>query len=183
MKIHQTPLEGAYILELTKFTDKRGYFFESYNHQKFCQLTGYSGQFIQDNQAFSHKNVVRGLHFQLAPHAQSKLVRVVSGQILDVIVDVRKDSQTFGQWFSVELSEENNRQLFVPKGFAHGYSVLSESGCVIAYKCDDYYHPETESGIHPLDETLNIDWKISPDEMIISDKDLLWKPLSETTLL
>lgn len=178
MKIHSTPLNDAFIIEIRKFGDARGYFMETFHHQKFSELSGYDGTFVQDNQAFSFKNVVRGLHFQCPPYAQSKLVRVISGKILDVIVDLRKGSSTFGQWFGVELNDENNLQLFVPKGFAHGYSVLSDTA-LVAYKCDEYYHPESESGIYLLDTDVNIDWEIPEEQMIISEKDASLKPLSD----
>src|SRR5690606_14764660 len=130
--------------------------------------------FVQDNQAFSVRNVVRGLHFQQMPFAQAKLVRAIQGTILDVIVDIRQSSPTYGQVFSIELSDDNNLQLYVPQGFAHGYSVLSPEGAVVAYKCNQFYHPDAESGIHPLDAQLNIDWKVDINTMILSDKDKKW---------
>lgn len=170
MAIEMTPLQDAFIFIPKVFGDERGYFFESFNQQQFEDESGISGAFVQDNQARSVKNVLRGLHFQYEPYAQAKLVRVLHGSIWDVIVDIRKSSPTYGQWFGIELSEENHKQLFVPKGFAHGYSVLSDSAEVF-YKCDAYYHKEAESGILYHDPALAIDWKISLQEAIVSGKD------------
>lgn len=171
MKIKKTPIEGCWIIEPTIFKDNRGYFFESFNHVDFRKATGLDTQFIQDNQSFSDYGTVRGLHYQTGDWAQSKLIRVISGDILDVAVDIRPDSATFGQHFSLVLSAENFLQFYIPKGFAHGFSVLSDSA-IVAYKCDQYYHKDAEKGIVYNDPTLAIDWKIPSDKMIVSDKDL-----------
>lgn len=154
------------------FTDDRGYFFESYNQKAFTELTGYSTEFVQDNQSLSTYGTVRGLHHQTGAHAQAKLVRVIEGRVYDVAVDLRKESGTYGQWFGVELSGENNLQLFIPRGFAHGFSVLSETA-LFSYKCDNFYHKASEAGIRYDDPALNIDWQIPKDKMILSEKDLL----------
>jgi len=140
MKISKTRIKGCFVIEPKIFKDHRGHFLESFNQKKFEEVTGIAVRFIQDNQSWSHYGVLRGLHFQNAPHAQSKLVRVLSGRILDVAVDLRRESSTFGQQYSIELTRENNHQMFVPKGFAHGFVVLSEKAEVV-YKCDEYYHP------------------------------------------
>ncbi|RYZ45341.1 MAG: dTDP-4-dehydrorhamnose 3,5-epimerase, partial [Sphingobacteriales bacterium] len=147
MNVINTPLEGLLILEPRIFNDDRGYFFESYNHKTFVSATGFDIPWVQDNQARSVKNVLRGLHFQGAPHAQTKLVRALEGAIWDVVIDLRRNSSTYGQWFGTELSAENKRQFLVPKGFAHGYSVLTETAEVF-YKCDDFYSKETEGGVN-----------------------------------
>jgi dTDP-4-dehydrorhamnose 3,5-epimerase len=170
-KIIKTEIEGLSIIEPRVFDDNRGYFFESFNKKSASDLIP-QAEYVQDNEAKSQYGVVRGLHYQVAPNAQAKLVRVITGRIIDVVVDLRPDSQTYGKYVRVELSEENKRMLFIPKGFAHGYSVLSEEA-VFFYKCDDYYSPEHEGGIHPLDPTLNINWGIPKDKMIISEKDTL----------
>lgn len=183
MQIFKTSLNDAFVVEINRIGDNRGYFFESFNQEKFKLQSGLDINFVQDNQAYSVKNVVRGLHFQLPPFAQSKLVRAISGTILDIIIDLRQSSSTFGKMFSIELSSENNLQLFVPKGFAHGYSVLNEEGATVAYKCDEFYHPESESGLHPLDPSLNIDWKVNPDDMILSAKDIQWGTFKEDMAL
>lgn len=154
------------------FKDERGYFFESYNQKAFTELTGYSAEFVQDNQSLSTYGTVRGLHYQTGVHAQAKLVRVIEGSVYDVAVDLRKDSGTYGQWFGVELSGENNLQLFIPRGFAHGFSVLTETA-LFSYKCDNFYHKASEAGIRYDDPTLAIDWQIPKDKMILSEKDLL----------
>ena len=152
--------------------DGRGYFMET-DRQSWTEALGeFTGNFVQDNQSLSHYGTIRGLHFQQGEYAQSKLVRVLQGTIMDVVVDIRKASPTFGEQVSVELSAENNQQLWIPKGFAHGFSVLSETA-LVCYKCDAYYNKEAESGIHPLDKTLNIDWQIPKDKQRISEKDLL----------
>lgn len=169
MQIEETPLNDCFILKPTLWKDSRGFFFENYNKKVFDQLIGET-DFLQDNIAFSHYGTIRGLHMQLPPYSQAKLVYCIQGKIIDVAVDVRKDSPTFGKSFAVELSEENRFQLFVPKGFLHGYSVLSETA-LVGYKCDDVYHKESECGIHPLDTTVNIDWKIPSGQQIISEKD------------
>jgi dTDP-4-dehydrorhamnose 3,5-epimerase len=169
MKIHRTHIEGLLILEPRLFRDSRGYFYESY-HKGELEGLGIRHEFLQDNQSRSVKGVIRGLHFQRAPHTQTKLVRVTEGLIYDVAVDLRKGSAHFGQWYGVELSNENHLQLMIPKGFAHGFSVLSEHA-TIQYKCDAYYHPESDAGILLNDPDLQIDWKVDPDQAIISDKD------------
>lgn len=171
MKVTETKLRDCFIIEPTVFRDDRGYFFESYNEQKFEQLTGQNGRFVQDNESSSCYGVIRGLHFQKGIHAQAKLVRVLAGTVLDVAVDLREDSLTYKQWIAIELSGENNKQLYIPRGFAHGFSVLSEQA-VFAYKCDNLYHKESEGGIRFDDPSLNIDWHISEDKRILSEKDL-----------
>ena len=170
MEVIKTPIEGVLIIEPRVFGDKRGYFFESFNACEFAEKTGLQITFVQDNESMSHYGVLRGLHFQCPPYAQSKLVRVVKGKVLDVAVDIRKGSPTFGKHVAVELSEENHRQFFMAKGFAHGFSVLSEEA-IFQYKCDEFYHPESEGGISILDDSLGIDWRIPKDKAILSDKD------------
>lgn len=170
MPFIKTNFEGLLIFEPKVFEDNRGYFFESYNFNT-CKADGIDITFVQDNQASSEYGVIRGLHYQLAPHAQTKFIRVLTGTILDVVVDLRKASATFGQTFSIELSAANKKQLLVPKGFAHGYSVISERAEVF-YKCDTYYNKETEAGIAYNDPQLNIDWQIEKEKAIISEKDL-----------
>lgn len=172
MTLTPTPIEGLVILEPRVHPDSRGYFFESYNDRVFKELTGHQHPFIQDNQAKSVKNVLRGLHYQNNPTPQSKLVRVLEGVIWDVAVDIRPGSPTYGQWFGVELSAENKKQLFVPRGFAHGYSVLSDTAEIL-YKCDNLYDKSAEGGIRYNDPALGIDWKINLDAAIVSDKDLV----------
>ena len=169
MNIIQTPIEGLLIIEPRVFNDARGYFVETYNEQRYREA-GIDTVFVQDNQSCSTYGVVRGLHFQKPPYSQAKLVCCTVGRVLDVAVDLREGSKTFGQWFSVELSEENKRQFFIPRGFAHGFSVLSETA-IFTYKCDNLYHPEAEGGILLSDADLNIDWKIPVEDRIISDKD------------
>ena len=169
MSFISTEIPGLLVFEPMIFSDNRGYFFESYN-EKIFKEEGIAVRFVQDNQSSSSYGVIRGLHFQLAPYAQTKLIRVLSGRILDVAVDIRKGSPTFGRHFDIELSAENKKQLLVPKGFAHGFSVLSEKAEVI-YKCDDFYHKESERGIRFDDPSLNIDWQIPGNKAIISDKD------------
>lgn len=169
MNIIETEIQGVYIIEPRVFGDSRGYFFESFSKKEFESKVG-PVEFVQDNESKSCYGVVRGLHFQKPPHAQAKLVRVVKGKVLDVAVDLRKDSPTYGRHVAVELSEDNHRQVFIPKGFAHGFSVLSEEA-VFQYKCDDYYAPETEGAVAWNDPELNIDWRIPADMMILSEKD------------
>lgn len=171
MPFIQTDFPGLLIFEPRVFEDSRGYFFESYN-ERTCKESGVDIVFIQDNQAKSGYGVIRGLHYQLNPDAQTKFIRALSGTILDVVVDLRKNSPTYGKYFSIELSAENKRQLFIPKGFAHGYSVLSETAEVF-YKCDAFYNKELEGGVLFSDPLLNIDWQIPVDKQIISDKDKL----------
>lgn len=163
-------IEGLVIVEPTVFEDSRGYFFESYNQQLF-QQQGVAPNFVQDNQSKSSYGVIRGLHYQLHPHAQAKLVRVLEGAILDVAVDIRKASPTYGQHFALELSAENKKQLFIPEGFAHGFSVLSETA-VVLYKCNTFYNKASEGGIRFNDPALAIDWKVDLSKAVISDKDL-----------
>jgi len=170
MKYTETKLSGCFILEPAVFEDERGYFFESYNEIRLAEILGHNPHFVQDNQSKSQFGVVRGLHMQADEHAQAKLVRVLEGKVLDVAVDVRPNSPTYGQHVAVELSAENKKQLFVPRGFLHGFSVLSEQA-VFSYKCDNIYHKEAEDGVHPLDPQLAIDWWIPVDQMILSQKD------------
>jgi dTDP-4-dehydrorhamnose 3,5-epimerase len=172
MKIKETKLSGCFIIEPVVFEDKRGYFFESFNQNKFNQLISTSNTFVQDNESYSTKGVLRGLHYQTGEHAQAKLVRVVEGCVLDVAVDLRKDSKTFGEHVSVELSNQNKKQMFVPRGFAHGFVVLSDIA-IFSYKCDNYYNKEAEEGILYNDPKLNIDWQLSDKEFIVSEKDML----------
>jgi len=171
MKVKHTSLEGCLIIEPKVFRDHRGYFLESFNQNDFQKTTGLDTSFIQDNQSFSNYGTVRGLHYQTGDWAQSKLIRVISGEILDVALDIRPSSKTFGKHFSLVLSGENFLQFYIPKGFAHGFSVLSASA-VVAYKCDQYYHQAAERGIRYSDPTLAIDWKIPTEKMVVSDKDL-----------
>ena len=170
MQIEKTKLAGCVVVTPKTHTDDRGYFMESYRRSWMDSLTNFSGDFVQDNQSLSHYGTIRGLHFQIGENAQSKLLRVLQGSILDVVVDLRQDSPTYGEYISVELSDENNHQLWVPKGFAHGFSVLSETA-LVCYKCDAYYNKDGDYGIHPLDETLNIDWKIPKAVQVLSEKD------------
>lgn len=171
MPFIKTHIPDLLVFEPKVFEDSRGYFFESYNEQTFL-TEGINIKFVQDNQAKSSYGVLRGLHYQLGPHAQTKLVRALSGSILDVVVDIRKGSPTYGSVFTIELSGENKNQLIVPKGFAHGYSVLSETAEVM-YKCDSFYNKQAEGGILYNDATLNIDWQIPLEKAIVSEKDLV----------
>ena len=170
MKVTQLNIEGVFIIEPKVFCDERGYFFESFSLKDFSEKVS-SIEFVQDNESMSSYGVVRGLHYQKLPYTQAKLVRCVKGSVLDVAVDIRYGSPTFGQHVAVELTENNHRQLFIPRGFAHGFSVLSETA-VFQYKCDNYYHPESEGGISIADGSLNIDWRIPSDYFILSEKDL-----------
>ena len=173
-------IEGLKIITHTVFGDSRGYFMETYNYKDFAEA-GITEKFVQDNQSASKKGVLRGLHFQIN-YPQDKLVRVVNGEVFDVAVDVRKDSDTFGKWFGVVLSAENKKQFFIPKGFAHGFLVLSDYA-EFCYKCTDFYHPNDEGGIYYADKEIGIDWPIPEGmELIMSDKDTKWKGLSETEL-
>ena len=172
MKVIETPFEGLLIIEPRVFNDDRGYFYESYNKNSFKAATGIDIDFVQDNQARSTKNVLRGLHFQNLPTAQTKLIRALEGSIWDVVVDIRKNSKTYGQWYGIELSAENKRQFLVPKGFAHGYSVLTDTAEVF-YKCDEFYNKASEGGVNYSDSALNIDWKINLADAIVSEKDLV----------
>lgn len=171
MEIIKTPLEGLLILRPRVFTDPRGYFFESFSLRDFEAAAGRRVEFVQDNESMSERGVIRGLHFQRPPHAQAKLVRCVKGKVLDVALDIRRSSPTYGQYFSLELSEENKLALFLPRGFAHGFAVLSDRA-IFQYKCDNYYCPESEGGISILSPELAIDWGIDPVRAILSPKDL-----------
>jgi dTDP-4-dehydrorhamnose 3,5-epimerase len=170
MQATETKLKGCFILEPKVFQDDRGYFYESYNREKFKAATGLDVNFIQDNQAFSSYGVLRGLHFQTGDFAQAKLVRVLEGKVLDVAVDIRKGSETYGQHVAIELTGDNFKQLFVPRGFAHGYVVLSDTA-VFAYKVDNIYSKESESGLMWNDADLGIDWNISEADVLLSEKD------------
>jgi len=172
MEIIKTPLNDCFIIKPTLFEDARGYFFESFNRQKFKQLTDMDIDFVQDNQAKSNYGILRGLHFQLGEHAQAKLVSVIKGKVIDVAVDMRPESSTYLQHIAIELSEQNHLQLFVPRGFAHGYSVL-EDNTIFFYKCDNYYHKASEGGVIYNDPTLNIDWQLDTADMLLSEKDVL----------
>lgn len=176
MPFIETTIPDLLLFEPKVFDDSRGYFFEAYNEQTFGQA-GVNIRFVQDNQSKSSYGVIRGLHYQLPPYAQTKLVRVLEGAILDVAVDIRKNSPTYGQWFSVELTAENKKQLLIPHGFAHGFSVLSPTAIVL-YKCDQFYHKESEGGIHYDDPALKIDWQLEKGKEIVSEKDLVLPPFS-----
>ncbi len=177
MEVIKTAIDGVVILEPRIFKDARGYFFESYNKQVFYEQVA-KVDFVQDNESCSSFGVMRGLHFQRPPFAQAKLVRCVKGAVLDVAVDIRKGSPTYGQHVAVELTEENHRQFFIPRGFAHGFAVLSDVA-IFQYKCDNYYHPEADGGISILDESLGIDWRIVASETLLSEKDLRHPKLGE----
>lgn len=170
MKIKPTPLKDCYILEPTVFEDERGYFYEKFNEEKFEALTGMNGHFVQDNISKSSYGVLRGVHLQKGEHAQAKLVSCLEGKVFDVAVDLREDSPTFGQWFGVELTPENKLQLYVPRGFGHGFSVLSETA-IFSYKCDNFYHKDSEGSVIWNDKDLNIDWKLPADKVLLSEKD------------
>ena len=171
MKIIETPIPGLLVLEPRVFADQRGYFLESYNQQKLLEA-GISTIFVQDNESKSCRGVIRGLHYQLAPYSQTKLVRVILGSVYDVVVDCREGSPTFGQSYGVELSEENKLQFYIPKGFAHGFSVLSETA-VFSYKCDELYNPAVERGLRFNDPALKINWRIDSSEAVVSGKDVI----------
>lgn len=181
MKIRETGIDGLLVIEPEVFVDSRGYFMESFSERKFRDLTGLDVDFVQDNESKSTYGVVRGLHMQLPPHAQAKLVRVVSGRALDVAVDLRKGSQTYGKHFAVELSGENHLQLFIPKGFAHGFAVLSDE-VVFQYKCDGYYAPESEAAVIWNDPDLAVDWRIPAEDVRLSEKDKIHPKLKELKL-
>ena len=170
MEVIQTNIEGVVIIEPKVFKDARGYFFESFSQREFEEKVR-KINFVQDNESMSSFGVMRGLHFQCPPYTQSKLVRCVKGAVLDVAVDIRKGSPTYGQHVAVELTEENHRQFFVPRGFAHGFAVLTETA-VFQYKCDNFYHPEADAGISIKDESLGIDWRIPTNQALLSEKDL-----------
>lgn len=176
MEVIKTKIEGLYIIEPKVFGDNRGYFFESFSQRDFDEqvaipLIGKPIVFVQDNESMSRYGVMRGLHFQRPPFTQSKIVRCMKGAVLDVAVDIRKGSPTYGQHVAVELTEENHRQFFISRGFAHGFAVLSETA-VFQYKCDEFYHPEADDGISILDESLGIEWRIPTDQTILSEKDM-----------
>lgn len=171
MKVEQTPLKDCFLIHDTIYKDERGYFFESFNARSFCTETGVNISFVQDNQSNSVRGVLRGLHFQKGEWAQAKLVRVLKGEVLDVAVDLRRSSPTFGRHYSVVLSETSHTQFYIPKGFAHGFLVLSDTADFF-YKCDSFYKKEAECGIIYNDPNLNIDWKLPDDELIISEKDI-----------
>ena len=177
MEVIKTAIEGVYIIEPKVFGDARGYFFESFSEREFKEKVG-DIHFVQDNESMSKYGVMRGLHFQRPPYAQSKLVRCVKGKVIDVAVDIRKGSPTYGQHVATLLTEENHRQFFIPQGFAHGFAVLSESA-IFQYKCDNFYHPEADGGISILDESLGIDWGLTMEEAILSEKDTKHPKLAE----
>lgn len=178
MEIIKTEFEGLMILKPRVFTDSRGYFFESFSYRDFLAATGLTVDFVQDNESCSQRGVIRGLHFQRPPHAQAKLVRCVRGRVVDVALDIRPSSPTFGRHFALELSEENKLALFIPRGFAHGFAVLSDES-VFQYKCDNYYCPEAEGGISIFSPELNIDWGIDPADALLSPKDLKYPSLND----
>ena len=170
MNIVQTGIPGLVVIEPRVFEDDRGYFFETFHEERYREA-GIERPFVQDNESQSTKGVVRGLHYQLGDAAQAKLVRVILGSVYDVAVDLRKGSPTFGKWFGVQLDENNKKQLYVPRGFAHGFSVLSDTA-IFAYKCDNLYNPAAERSINPFDKTVGIDWQLGESEKIVSEKDL-----------
>ena len=180
MPFNETGFPGLLIFEPKIIRDERGYFFESFNAKTF-EEKGITRNFVQDNQALSSYGILRGLHYQLAPHAQSKLVRVIQGEVLDVVVDLRNGSPTFGKQYSIVLSAENQKQLYVPRGFAHGYAVLSDTA-LFFYKCDNFYNREAERGMTYNDAALKIDWKIPTDKIILSEKDKLNKNFAEAEM-
>lgn len=170
MQVEKTPLAGCFVIHDQRLNDGRGYFFESYNKKHFTEKTGIEVDFVQDNQSSSQRGVIRGLHYQLGVHAQAKLVRVMQGSVLDVAVDLRKDSPSFGQSFNIVLSEDSGTQLFIPRGFAHGFEVLSEHA-VFFYKCDNYYNKTSEGGIFYNDPLLAISWHTPVEQRVLSEKD------------
>lgn len=185
MEVIRTKIDGVLILEPRVWRDERGYFFESFSQREFDEkvapILGHRIAWVQDNESMSSYGVMRGLHYQRMPYTQSKLVRVVKGKVLDVALDIRRGSPTFGQHVAVELTEDNHRQLFVPRGFAHGFAVLSETA-VFQYKCDNFYHPEADAGININDETLGIDWRIPTEHALLSAKDLSHASLADSPL-
>jgi dTDP-4-dehydrorhamnose 3,5-epimerase len=181
MKIEATPLKDCYIIHDTVFEDSRGYFFESFNQKTFNNLTGLNVNFVQDNQSKSTKGVLRGLHYQTGEFAQAKLVRVLQGKVLDVAVDLRQSSPTFCKYFAIELTAENRKQFFVPRGFAHGFVVLSNEA-VFFYKCDNYYNKPSEGGLIYNDATLNINWQLPETDLLLSDKDKVLPNLQNAIL-
>lgn len=181
MTVSETKLKDSFIIQPRVFQDERGYFFENFNQQNFQSLLGIDSKFVQDNESFSTKGVLRGLHFQMGEYAQAKLVRVIKGAVLDVAVDLRKDSKTYGEHIAIELNEENKKQLYIPRGFAHGFVVLTDTA-IFSYKCDNYYNQSSEAGIIYNDPYLNIDWKLPDNEVIISDKDRKLPKLQDAQL-
>ena len=171
MTVTETQLQGCYIIEPKVFEDQRGYFFETFNQNRFNELIEQKVNFVQDNESASSKGVLRGLHYQTGEYAQAKLVRVIKGKVLDIAIDLRENSKTYGKHVAIELSESNKKQLFVPRGFAHGFIVLSETA-IFSYKCDNYYNKDSEGGIIYNDKSLNIDWQLPESQFIISEKDL-----------
>ena len=180
MIVKETNLKGCFIIEPAIFDDGRGSFFESFNKQKFNEKIGLLVDFVQDNQSISQRGVLRGLHMQKGTFSQAKLVRVIQGKVLDIVVDARKKSSTYGEHFSIELSGENNKQLFVPRGFLHGFSVL-ENNTIFAYKCDNYYNKASEDGVVYNDKDLKIDWLLKKEDIILSEKDIKLKTFKEFT--
>ncbi|HLV38820.1 dTDP-4-dehydrorhamnose 3,5-epimerase [Xanthomarina sp.] len=181
MTVLETKLQGCFILEPRIFEDERGYFFESFNQEKFNRATSLNVNFIQDNESYSTKGVLRGLHYQTGDFAQAKLVRVIKGSVLDIAVDIRKESPTFGQYVALELTEDNKKQLYIPRGFAHGFVVLSETA-IFSYKCDNYYNKESEGGIIYNDPTLNIDWQLPEKSLLVSEKDRVLPKLADAKI-
>ena len=184
MEVEKTAIEGLLIIEPKVFGDKRGYFFESFSQREFDEkvapILGHTINFVQDNESMSTYGVMRGLHFQRPPYTQSKIVRCVKGSVLDVAVDIRRGSPTYGQHVAVELTEENHRQFFVSRGFAHGFAVLSETA-VFQYKCDEFYHPEADGGVSIRDESLGINWMIPTEKALLSEKDIKHPLLNDFT--
>lgn len=180
MKIIETPIPDLFIIEPKVFSDERGYFFESFNESKFSKF-GLIHKYVQDNESKSHYGVVRGLHYQLAPYDQTKLIRVVRGTVYDVAVDLRVGSPTYGKWYGLIVSASNKKQFYIPKGFAHGFSVLSEYA-IFSYKCDEFYNPEADRGIRYDDADLNIDWKIPRELIVVSGKDKLLPGMAQAEI-
>lgn len=172
MKAEKIDLEGIIVFTPDIYSDHRGYFFESFNAAQFRELSGLDISFVQDNESFSSSGVLRGLHYQIPPHEQGKLIRVIQGSVLDVAVDIRENSDTLGQYFMIELNEKNKKQVYIPPGFAHGFLTLSETA-IFSYKCTNFYNKDSESGILYNDKRLNIDWKTGKNKFILSEKDLL----------
>ncbi len=170
MNVTKTKIEGVLIIEPIIFGDDRGYFFESFNAKEFAEKTSYDITFVQDNESKSHYGVLRGMHFQMPPYSQSKLVRVVKGRVLDVVIDIRRGSPTYGKYETCELTEDNHRQFFVPKGMAHGFVVLSQEA-IFQYKCDEFYHPEAEGAIAWNDPEIGICWPVNTEDLLLSEKD------------
>ncbi len=181
MIVTETKLKGCFICQPNVFQDERGYFLESFNQQVFNKFTKTSTTFVQDNESFSTRGVLRGLHYQKGEYAQAKLVRIIKGKVLDIALDIRTDSETFGKHVSIELSEENRTQIFLPRGFAHGFVVLSDKA-IFSYKCDNYYNKESERGIIYNDPVLNINWQLPEQEIVVSEKDKLLPSLENAEL-